>query len=84
MIGDDCENEENCEDSIFSLTRSYAALRAADLDWIVGLGYSWGGYILGCSQRLPSCLQHSARIGAWSQPTSGQEKAKFSPHLPSQ
>ena len=23
-------------------TRSYAALRAADLDWIVGPGYSWG------------------------------------------
>ena len=54
-------------------TRSYAALRAADLDWIVGLGYSWGGYILGCSQRLASCLRHSARIGAGSQLTSGQE-----------
>merc|ERR1712004_196875 len=27
-------------------TRSYAALRAADLDWIVGPGYSSGGYIL--------------------------------------
>ena len=26
----------------FSLTRSYAALRAADLDWIVGPGYSLG------------------------------------------
>ena len=24
-------------------TRSYAALRAADLDWIVGPGYSPGG-----------------------------------------
>ena len=33
-------------------TRSHAALRAADLDWIVGPGYSSGGYILGCSQRL--------------------------------
>ena len=42
---------------------SYAALRAADLDWIVGPGYSWGGYILGCSQRLALCLRHSARIG---------------------
>ena len=30
---------------IFILTRSYAALRAADLDWIVGPGYSLGGYI---------------------------------------
>ena len=43
------------------VTRSYAALRAADLDWIVGKGYSWGGYILGCSQRLASCLWHSAQ-----------------------
>ena len=31
----------------FSSTRSYAALRAADLDWIVGPGYSWGGYVWG-------------------------------------
>ena len=30
----------------FDITRSYAALRAADLDWIVGPGYSLGGYIL--------------------------------------
>ena len=44
-------------------TRSYAALRAADLDWIIGPGYSLGGYILGCSQRLASCLRHSAHIG---------------------
>ena len=29
-----------------SITRSYAALRAADLDWIIGPGYSSGGYIL--------------------------------------
>ena len=28
------------------ITRSYAALLAADLDWIVGPGYSLGGYIL--------------------------------------
>jgi len=27
----------------FDYTRSYAALRAADLNWIVGPGYSWGG-----------------------------------------
>ena len=27
-------------------TRSYAALRAADLDWIVWPGYSSGGHIL--------------------------------------
>ena len=31
---------------ILTITRSYAALRAADLDWIVGQGYSSGGYIL--------------------------------------
>ena len=29
--------------TLFSNTRSYAALRAADLDWIVGPGYSLGG-----------------------------------------
>ena len=39
------------------------ALRAADLDWIVGPGYSSGWYILGCSQRLALCLRHSPRIG---------------------
>ena len=44
-------------------TRSYAALWAADLHWIVGPGYSWGGYTLGCSQRLVLCLRHSAWIG---------------------
>ena len=44
------------------ITRSYAALGAAYLDWIVRPGYSLGGYILGCSQRLPSCLRQSARI----------------------
>ena len=32
---------------LFVTTRSYAALRAADLDWIIGPGYSSGGYILG-------------------------------------
>ena len=29
---------------IIIITRSYAALRAADLEWIVGPGYSLGGY----------------------------------------
>ena len=57
----------------FKQTRSCAALRAADLDWIVELGYSWGGCILGCSQRLALCLRHSAQISAGSQQTSGQE-----------
>ena len=33
----------SCEKSaVFLNTRSYAALRAADLDWIVGPGYSSG------------------------------------------
>ena len=31
----------------FFITRSYAALRAADLDWIVWPEYSLGGYIFG-------------------------------------
>ena len=31
---------------VIMVTRSYAALRAADLDWIVGPGYSLGGNIL--------------------------------------
>ena len=30
----------------FKKTRSCAALRAADLDWIVGPEYSLGGYII--------------------------------------
>ena len=42
------------------ITRSSAALRAADLDWIVGPEYSSGRYILGYSQRFASCLRHSA------------------------
>ena len=33
--------------SFFLQIRSYATLRAADLDWIVGPGYSWGRYIWG-------------------------------------
>ena len=41
---------------LFIITRSYAALRAADLDWIVGLDYSLGGYIFGDSQLQPKTL----------------------------
>ena len=59
--------------TFWELTRSCVALRAADLDWIVGLGYSWGRYISWRSQRLALCLWHSARIGAGSQLTSVQE-----------
>ena len=36
----------------FCVTRSCAALRAADLDWIVGPEYSLGGYIFGDFQLL--------------------------------
>ena len=36
----------------FVITRSCAALRAADLDWIVRPEYSLGGYIFGDSQLL--------------------------------
>ena len=39
--------------SSFPLTRSYAALWAADLDWIVGPGYSSGGYILKKNHEKP-------------------------------
>ena len=31
---------------IIIITMSYAVLQAADLDWIVGPGYTSGGYIL--------------------------------------
>ena len=44
------------------INMSYADLRAADLDWIARLGYSYGWYILGCSQRLASRFQRSARM----------------------
>ena len=40
--------------SIFEKTRSYAALRAADLDWIVGPGYSSGRYILEKNHEKPT------------------------------
>ena len=36
--------------SSFVKTRSYATLRAADLDWVVGPGYSSGRYILDKNQ----------------------------------
>ena len=42
-------------------TRSCAALRAADLDWIVGPEYSLGGYIFGDSQ-LTFMTQHEKVI----------------------
>ena len=51
-MGKDCDEKEwSLEQkgrmvySHLNRTRSYAALRAADLDWIVGPGYSLGGTI---------------------------------------
>ena len=42
-----CPNSRHTSEILFfTSTRSYAALRAADLDWIVGPGYSLGRYIL--------------------------------------
>ena len=38
----------------FIYTRSYAALRAADLEWIVGPGYSLGRYILEKNHEKPT------------------------------
>ena len=42
------ERSNDFEDAntILIHTRSYAALQAADLDWIIGPGYSLGRYIL--------------------------------------
>ena len=39
---------------ILCYTRSYAALRVADLDWIIGPGYSFGGYILEKNHEKPT------------------------------
>ena len=36
----------HCLCALIVNTRSYAALQAADLEWIVGPGYSLGGYTL--------------------------------------
>ena len=40
-------------DHHITFTRSWAALRAADLDWIVGPGYSLGRYILEKNHEKP-------------------------------
>ena len=47
---------------IFVQTRSYAALRAADLDWIIGPGYSSGGYILGENHEKPEASPPDSRL----------------------
>ena len=51
--------------SIFSSTRSYAALRAADLDWIVGPGYSLGQYILGKNHEKPTWNHENHEKPTW-------------------
>ena len=48
---------------IFYTTRSCAALRAADLDWMVGPEYSLGGYSLGI-------------LNCWEEDHSGQGRNK--------
>ena len=40
----------------FNLTRSCAAILAADPDWVVRLGYGSYRYILGCSRFAPLAL----------------------------
>ena len=45
---------KDAEVKVFFLTRSYAALRAADLNWIIGPGYSSGGYILEKNHEKPT------------------------------
>ena len=40
--------------TVIIITRSYAALRAADLEWIAGPGYSLGGYILEKNHEKPT------------------------------
>ena len=64
LAGRNFDSRAKCSrENFFMYARSHAALQAAELDWIVGPGYTSGGIILGCSQRLASCLRHSAWIG---------------------
>ena len=55
MVKENNHNDGNVKlFQTFCITRSYAALRAADLDWIVGPGYSSGRYILGKNHEKPT------------------------------
>ena len=47
-------SEKKSRHHSFYTTRSCAALWAADLDWIVGPGYSFGGYILEKNHEKPT------------------------------
>ena len=70
-------NLTNLDVQKFLKTRSYAALRAADLDWIIRPGYSSGGYILGENHEKPtwnhekpgitSCDKHAASTDLWNE-----------------
>ena len=62
--------------SPFNVTRSYAALRAADLDWIVGQGYSSGGYILEKNHEKPTWNHKNYGKPTWNheKPTWNHEK----------
>ena len=61
---------------LFATTRSYAALRAADLDWIIGPGYSSGG---NKQKRDPHTGSQLTRGGG-----QGRNKQKRDPHTGSQ
>ena len=49
-----CSTSQKCDIDLFTFTRSYAALRAADLDWIVGPGYSLGRVHSGENHEKPT------------------------------
>ena len=50
----------------FLTTRSYAALRAADLDWIVGPGYSLGRVHSGeISKNVTNFVTHAGSQMTW-------------------
>ena len=70
------ENIENLSGKIVALiiiyTRSYAALRAADLDWIVGPGYNSGGYILEKFHEKPT-WNHENQPGSMKNHETNQE-----------
>ena len=55
-------SQKSCLFNILIVTRSYAALQAADLDWIVGPGYDLGGYILGKNhENQPGTMKNQPR-----------------------
>ena len=64
---------QNDDDSFFVRTRSYAALRAADLDWIIGPGYNLGGYILEKNhENRPGAMKNNGKP-TWNNQKNNQE-----------